>query len=59
MKFNPLSNNPIDKSKRRHGLKMIDRKWKGRLEKGKAMSEALQSRKEGNKIKRVVNKYQD
>lgn len=37
--------NPIFKSKRRHGLKEIDRKWKGRLEKGKALAEALKRKK--------------
>jgi hypothetical protein len=33
---------PIFKSKRRHGLKEIERKWKPREEKGKEMVRALQ-----------------
>ncbi len=27
MKFDPMSKDPVDKSKRRQGLKRIDRKW--------------------------------
>lgn len=42
----------LAKSKRRHGLKMIDRKWAPVLAKGKAMAQSLAKTRALDKLKK-------